>query len=220
MKLDISKIKQRQLKDDQYFRVKYPKNQIYLHHTASGPTAKGDIDYWASNVDKIATAFVIDRDGTIWQAFNSGYYAYHLGVPQSTFKKFKINSSSLELHKHSIGIEMDNWGWLEKKNGKYYTWTGAEIKSEDVQVYTPDYLGQRYFEKYPPEQIESVRQLLVYLCDAYGIPKDYQSDMWSVSPRALNGQPGIWSHTSVRESGKWDAHPQEPLIRMLKHLNL
>ena len=34
---------------------------------------------------------------------------------------------------------------------------------------------------------------------------------------ALAGKPGIWSHTSVRKD-KFDVHPQDELIAMLKSL--
>lgn len=214
----IEKIKWYPLTDDQYFRQEYAKKQIVLHHTASGGDGKGDINYWQSNKDKIATPFIIDRDGTIWQCFSSKYYAYHLGTPAATFKKFGVNNTTLNLHKHSIGIELDNWGWLEKKGDKFYTWTGLEVKNENVQTYTPGYLGQKYFEKYYESQLESLRELLVYLCEEYAISKEYNDDMWFVNKRALSGADGIWSHTSFRESGKWDIHPMQEMIAMLSSL--
>lgn len=214
----IKKIKWHPLTDDQYFKVEYPKKQIVLHHTASGGDRRGDIDYWQSNSDKIATAFVVDRDGTIWQCFNSKYYAYHLGVPASTFKKFGVNNTSLNLHQHSIGVELDNWGYLDKKGDRFYAWAGIEIPEEKVQVYTPNYLGKRYFEKYTEAQLTSTKELITYLCEEYNIPKNYNSNMWFANKDALSGKSGIWSHTSYRESGKWDAHPQLELINMLNNL--
>lgn len=215
----LDKIKWYPLPEDQYVKKEYNKNIIVLHHTASGGSAKSDVDYWKSNSEKIATAFVIDRDGTIWQCFSSKYYAAHLGTPTSTFKKFNINNTVLNLHKHSIGIELDNWGWLTKKSdGKYYTWANTIIPEDKVQVFSTPYLGQSYFEKYTDKQLESVRELLIYLCDTYKIPKTYNDDMWFISKKALSGEPGIWSHTSYRESGKWDAYPYEPLIRLLNNL--
>ena len=42
--------------------------------------------------------------------------------------------------------------------------------------------------------------------------------MWDISENALSGQPGIFTHTSVR-SDKTDCHPQPELVRMLIELD-
>lgn len=221
MSLDISKIKQYQLPEDEYHKIIHPKSQIVLHHMASGGNSKSDIDYWNSSASpgKVATAFAIDRDGTIWQAFSSKYYAAHLGTPTSTFKKFNINNTVDNLHKGSIGIELDSWGYLIKKGDKYYSWSGEEVKSENVVYYPEGFFGQKYYEKYYEKQLVALKDLILYLCDTYNISKEYQCDMWSVSPNALSGKNGIYTHVSYRESGKWDCHPDEKLIQILKNLN-
>jgi len=221
MALDISKIKQYPAPEKEYNKEVFPKKQVYIHHTASGGNSKGDMEYLNTDGQgAVNCAFFIDRDGQIWQAFSSKYYSAHLGVPQSTFKKFNVNSSSLVLHKHSIAIELDNWGWLTLKNGKYITYTGAEVKAENVITFPEGFLGYKYYEVYPQTQIDALKDLLEYLCDTYDIPKDYNCDMWSVTANALSGKAGIWTHVSVRESGKWDCSPQPKLIEMLEQLKL
>ena len=220
MNLDIDKIKWYPLPETEYHKQEYQKNQITLHHMASGGTSKGDIDYWNSkdSPGKVAVAFAIDRDGTIWQAFSSKYYAAHLGTPTSTFTKFKINNSVDNLHKGSIAIELDSWGYLTKKDNKLYSYTGEEVKSMNVVTYEEGFRGQRYYEKYYYSQLLSLKDLIVYLCDMYKISKEYQCDMWDVSANALSGKNGIYTHVSYRESGKWDCHPQKELINMLQNL--
>lgn len=219
MALDISKIKQYPAPEKEYFKDIVTKQQIVIHHTASGGNSKGDMDYLNNdNQGAVNCAFFIDRDGTIWQAFSSKYWSHHLGVPVSTFSKFKVNNTSTNLHKASIAIELDSWGYLSKKNDKYYSYANVEVKPENVITYEKGFLGQKYYEKYYDDQLKSLKDLLEYLCDTYKISKDYKCNMWEVSADALSGKNGIYTHVSYRESGKWDCHPQKELIEILKTL--
>ena len=217
--LDKTKIIQCPAPESEYHKVAFPKKQITLHHTASGGNSLGDIEYLNNQPGKVHTAFFIDRDGKIYQVFSSKYYAAHLGVPTSTFTKFKVNNTVDLLHKQSIAIELDSWGYLTLKNGKYYSYANVEVKAENVVTYHNGFLGQKYYEKYYTQQLEATKDLLVYLCDTYEISKDYQCDMWAVSGNALGGKNGIYTHISYRESGKWDCHPMPELIQTLKSLN-
>ncbi len=45
-----------------YIGAQTPKDLIVLHHTV-GATAKSTIDYWKSDAQRIATAFVVERNG-------------------------------------------------------------------------------------------------------------------------------------------------------------
>jgi len=218
MALDISKIIQYPAPESEYHRVEYPKSQVVIHHTASGGNSRGDIDYLNKLAGKVHVAFWIDRDGQIWQAFSSKYYAPHLGTPASTFKKFGVNNTIEDIHKHSIGIELDSWGWLTLKDGKYYSYTGETVKPENVVTFPKGFRGYKYYERYTDAQIAALKNLLIYLCNTYKISKKYNSDMWDVSANALRGQNGIYAHVSYRESGKWDAAPEEHLIQMLENL--
>lgn len=218
--LDISRIKQYPLPDNEYHREIFKKEQVYLHHMSSGGNSKGDIDYWKSkdSPGKVAVSLCVDRDGTIWQAFSTKYYAAHLGTPTSTFQKFHINNSVDSLHKHSIAIELDSWGYLTKKGNNYYSYANEIVKPENVVYYPNGFRGQKYYEKYYDKQLLALKDILVYLCDAYNISKDYNCDMWDVSANALSGVNGIWTHVSVREGDKWDCHFQQELITMLESL--
>jgi len=220
--MDISKIVQYQLAEDQYHKVEFPKKQVVIHHTASGPSAKGNIDYWKTQPDKVATAFVIGKDGVIVQAFGSKYYAAHLGIPASFIRTFGFTDSGTRcdtLHKESVGIELTCWGGLTKKNNKWVSYAGVVVPDSDVQLYNPPFRGYAAFEKYSPAQLASLKELLVYLCDTYHVPKVYHPDMWDVSKKAIGSEPGIWTHTSYRTpADKQDCHPQPELIALLQSL--
>lgn len=216
--LDLKKIKWYAAPDKEYYKEVFPKVQAVVHHTASGGNSMGDIDYLNKKDGKVHVALWIDRDGQIWQAFSTKYHAPHLGTPTSTFKKFKVNNTVEALHKCSVGIEMDSWGYLTKKGDKFYAYTGAEVKPENVITYPEGFLGQKYYEKYYEPQLKALKDILEYLCDTYDIAREYQCDMWAVSANALAGKSGIFTHISYREDGKWDCHPQKELINVLKSI--
>jgi len=207
------KIKVVNFPNNQYFKEETIKKQIYLHHTVSGGTAQGDVDYWLSNPDRIATSIVIDRDGTPLQCFDSKYWAYHLGIPGKTFKKHKIKYQLLD--KISIGVELDSWGGLTKGlDGRWYSYANKLV--ENFVEYPEGFRGYFAFEKYTDAQIQTLKELLLYWNSQWNIPLTYKEE-WGVSKEALAGESGVWYHINVR-SDKSDTHPQESLINMLKTL--
>jgi len=213
-KLNLSEIKFVNFPANQYVREETKKTQIVLHHTVSGKGVEGDINWWLKDPKRIATHFIINWDGTIYQNYSSKYWGYHLGEVTSTFHKLGLNYQRHDMN--TIAIEIDSWGGLSKKEGKYYHAYGREV-SEDI-VYTLDkpFRGFRFFEKYTEKQIESVRNLIVYFNEKYQIPLTY-SETWDISKDALSGKPGIYYHTNYRED-KSDVFPYPPLINMLKNL--
>lgn len=215
MKLDISKIVQHRLKPSQFMAVKHEKKQIYLHHTAGGPDAVSVAKYFDTKPEKVATAFIIGANGTIVQCFSSRDWAYHLGLKESVFKASKVPYLSLD--PISIGIEVCNWGPLSFKNGKYYNYVGGEVNASNVTTLEVPYKKHKHWFTYTDAQIESLRQLVVYLCETYDIPKDYNESIWDIDLDALKGNKGIFTHNSVRKD-KSDMYPCPRVIEMLKNL--
>ena len=214
-KLDIQAIKQVRLKDNQYFAESSPKTQIYLHHTAGNGNAEGVSRYWNGNDSRIATAFIIGENGTIVQCFSSRHWAWHLGIDTEDFARNGAKYSNL--NKLSVGIEVCNWGYLKKKGDKYYNYAGGVVNPSYVTELDQPYKGYKYWYKYSDAQIESLRQLVVYLCETYDIPKDYRSEIWSIDKEAFKGSKGIFTHNSVRKD-KSDMYPCPRVIEMLKNL--
>lgn len=233
-KLNIRNINQLDFPENQYYQEKTDKSQIVLHHTVSGDTINGDYVYWKSTKERIATCVILARYGSnnIYQLFSSGNFAHHIGCRSSFLKEqgfIDYNTRNLELNKHSIGVEIDSWGGLvQDTNRKFYpaVWdnqTKSYVPNRRVKAITnyrilsTPFRGFYAYEQYTHEQIESLRQLLVYWNDRYGIPLDYKTDMWDVSKRALSGEAGIWAHVSYRPD-KSDIYPDIDLIQMLKGL--
>jgi N-acetyl-anhydromuramyl-L-alanine amidase AmpD len=215
MKLDISKIKQARLKESQFFAELSLKTQIYLHHTAGGGNAEAVSRYWNGNTERIATAFIIGADGLIVQCFSSKHWAWHLGVGQKEFKAQGVPYKNL--NKTSVGIEVCNWGYLKEKNGHFYNYVNARVPDSMVTTLDTPYKGYKHWYKYTDAQIESTRQLLVYLCETYDIPKEYRAEIFGLDKEAFKGTPGIYTHNSVRKD-KSDIYPCPRMIEMLKNL--
>jgi len=210
-------IRQIEFPATQYIGEETKKKQIYLHHTAGNPSGEGVFNWWASNPERVATCVAISgpgsNDGEIVQGFSSKFWGYHLGIKPGVFAKQGLSWKNLD--KNSIGIEICNWGQLSERNGKFYNYVGGEVK--DVIKLDKSYKGWLYFHNYSDAQIESVRQLLLLWRDKYGIPLTYNEDIWEVSKRALKGEPGVFTHNSVRVD-KVDIYPHPKMIQMLKSL--
>lgn len=217
------KLTQHDFSISQYIREETQKTQIFLHHTAGNSDPFGVYDWWDTNPEKIGTCVVIGGkngkndwiDGEVVQGFGSKYWAWHLGLKESTFDKFDLPYKSLD--RTSIGIEICNWGWLTNRGGKFYNYVNKVVPSEDVIELNVPFRGYKFYHSYTDAQISAVRELLVIWKDKYGIPLTYNNDIWDVTTRALTGEPGVYTHCSVRFD-KFDIYPHPKMINMLKSL--
>lgn len=226
------------IKFTNFGKERFPKKQIFLHFTVSLSAAHrggrtghtGDVAHWERQSYPLGTFCIIDSDGKVYQLFNSSQWANHLGIKRSLFAEYGLPNLSRKITRESVGIELDSLGPLEPAPDGNGFWTAVptyqkskwirnvRVAPENVTHYPDGWKGWKYMENFHPEQIESLRQMLLYLCYTYSIPCTYHEDMWDVSPRALQQLPGIWQHVSVRKSGKSDLHPQTELVDMLKGL--
>ena len=217
------------LPENQYIKKVYDKHQIYVHHTASSADPYGVVDWWKSNKDRIGTAFIIAgrtpknkkwMNGDIIQCFGSQYAGWHLGLTKAHLKKGGATAkSSSWLNLNTIGIEICSWGQLTlKADGKFYTYAGNTIPEDQVTTFATPYRGFKYYQKYSDLQIENTRKLLRFLADKYDIDSKFKGmKMFDICPAALQGERGIWTHTSVRPD-KFDCQPQIELVQMLQSL--
>lgn len=221
------------LKDDEYYKEIVTKDTIYLHHTAGGPRPDYVIDGWERDKTlsgtplRVATAFLIggktkgtkNFDGAIYAPFDPKYWAHHLGLVRPRYAPF----NNARLNAKSIGIEICNYGYLEKEEGRYYFETSSGkiyVESEDVCILEKPWRGKKYFHRYSDKQIEALKILILELARKFDITLEdikYDWNYFDLKYDALNGAPGLWTHVNVRED-KWDCFPQPELIDMLNSL--
>ena len=212
-------VKEEFLPEDQYFKETTEKKFIVLHHTAGGDY-KGTINYWLSDKQRVGTHYLIDRDGTIVQTIPLDYWAHHLYVGAKSNKvSLQYKRNDLELNKSSISIELCNYGQLTKKPKGFVNIYQQYIEEDRVEHLDKSFRGQEYFEKYSSAQIESLKNLLIFLGKQYNIPfnQNYEA-IFDINNNALTGVPGIYAHVSFRTTDKWDVYPSKDLLKMLKEL--
>jgi len=125
---------------------------IVLHDTEGGGTAQSVINYWAGNGNRVASHFIVQRDGEIWQCVPMDRIAHHAGYGNKGHnKKFGVTDESRDdkkgttwvssylpdygMNSYSIGIEMIHQG-----NQSY---TSAQLKSLDKLIaYIDAYYGK------------------------------------------------------------------------------
>ena len=224
---DGLKIYDNLLEEDEFIKKETKKSTIWLHHTAGGSRPDWTIGGWEKDFDvdkegnkkpvRVGTHFVIGRsssskddevwDGKILRAIDDKYWAYHLG----------ISKKSEELNSKSISIEICNYGPLTKgKDGRFYNYVNKPINDEDVCELEKEFRGYKYWEKYTPVQIESLRKFILYLSNRWGIEIErgiYNTEWFEYDDKWFS-LGGLRTHTQVRKD-KFDLFPQPELIEML-----
>jgi len=204
------------------------KDTIFIHHTAGRANPFKTIKNW--NLDtrgRIATQYCIGgtsikgdstNDGVVVECFPDEYYAWHLG---------KVGSH--HMHTHSIGIELNNWGYLYKDGDDYYNYVDIKIPKEQVVRLKRKFNGHYYYHKYTDAQIESLRLLILELKRRHpqvninlGLPQMLlgmdKFEAFGFQQMAYDGEiNGILTHTNVRRD-KTDCSPQTNLVNMLINL--
>jgi len=134
---------------------------IVIHFTASGSGA-GTVSWFKNPQSGVSAHYVLDRDGKVFQLVKDGDNAWHAGLPGDLERNDAIRPNP-----RSIGIEIVNWGALEKRDGKYYNWLHKEHLGQVVEA------GGEYWEPYTEAQYESLIEFVSYLCKRYSVPTRY-----------------------------------------------
>jgi hypothetical protein len=187
----------------------------------------GVVDGWRSD-DRgaVGTQYVIgginarnqDKtyDGVILRCFNDAAYAWHLG------------SVDAYMHKHSVGIEMCNFGYAVPKNGKFYTYTGAQLHPNQVVDLGFTFRGYRFWHRYSTKQLAALKMLIQKIAKTHKInvyeglyarlKKMHPREAFDYYEAAKHGEvKGLLSHSSVRKD-KFDVFPQPELVDMILSL--
>ena len=194
------------------------KDLIVLHFTA-GTTARSAFDTWRRDPLRVATAYLVDVDGTIYEVFPPESWAAHLGV------KGTNNAHD----KRSIGIEIANVGPLQRatddpsvlnwwprksKDAPEFTTRFCTLDESDRYVAAP-YRRMTHFAAFPPGQVDAAASLVRYLCDRFSIVPTLPSGprRFDCDPGAFASYTGVCTHANFR-ADKWDIGPAFPWDRL------
>jgi N-acetyl-anhydromuramyl-L-alanine amidase AmpD len=227
--LNTSTIKQiRPAFDTYYYKEEIKKNKIILHYTVG--TLRGDLSSLTKPDNYMSVAYLIGRNGIIYELFSPEYWSYHLG--QSSVGGNGYNS------KESIAIELSNYGPLKLVGENLETiyseaeYTIAGVKkttSKDIYCSIGDkeaynmvsggFRGYECFASFTNDQLTATKELIAYLCDRFNIPKkimnqDKRCNVFSSDTEAKEFK-GICSHVNFRPSGKWDIGPHFSWLEMV-----
>ncbi|MFC1640169.1 N-acetylmuramoyl-L-alanine amidase [Gemmatimonadota bacterium] len=210
------------LPDGEFFPAARKKSGIAIHHTVGG-TAFSTFDYWlkdrtkAGNRRMVGTAFLIDRDGTVYQVFDPTAWAFQFGVKWQPARQMKFEQ-------RFIGIELASEGGLTEFNGKLHCFDRISPKTVKPRTEAFDYLdhyrGYRYFDRYESVQVDRLVQLINYLCDTYSIARQLPYPPIDYYGERLFDFRGIIGHAMVRRD-KSDPAPDVTLWdRLIKDCKL
>jgi N-acetyl-anhydromuramyl-L-alanine amidase AmpD len=184
--------------EGQYFRKEYEKKHIVVHYTV-GSSARSALNWWHSTKNREGVAYVVDRDGQIYQYFDPHYWAYHIFRHKRGERPIKRT-----LEHSSVGIELVSMGVL-KRDGEYlidpYEQQYCHIEDEDKYV-RDFWRGTTYWASYTDEQYESCRDLITMLGREFAIdpkrpPLDDRNEVWTL--KHLLGWEGVLGHQNYRK---------------------
>ena len=188
----------------EFFKLPAMKKQIVLHHTVSASGEYVD-DWWQSDKGtlRVATAFIVDKEGAVIQLFEPENWAYHIG-----------KGSSVQDNRQSIGIEIVNEGALQRlPDGKTITWLdGKKQYTGSYTVLNKPWRGCSCFADYTELQYSTLGELIMMLCDKFAIPKKVVA---SYQFAECNRQfEGVVSHHNLRKD-KTDVSPAFDFGRLI-----
>ncbi len=199
----------------QYFAEPFPKDLVVLHFTA-GSSARSAFDSWRGTPLQVATAYLVDTDGSIYECFPPTYWAYHLGVTGAASANWKHD-------KRSIGIEIANVGplRLDPANPQQLNWWPNDFKTKyctlaDAAKYVAaPYRGFTHFASFPTVQSDAVISLVEHLCNAFAIPRVLPpvAQQTTFDMDFFKSFRGIATHQNFRKD-KSDIGPAFPLSRV------
>ena len=129
-----------------YYAVEHPKQRVVLHFTAG--QLRSDLSALTRDNYHVSVAFVIGRDGTVYQLFSSKYWSGHLG------KGIGNTNTGNAQDKCTIGIEISNYGYLTERSGNLETYYSrqrdAQGQEGPVDVYCSLTEKQAWFKTDSP----------------------------------------------------------------------
>ena len=164
---------------------------IIIHFTA-GASAESAIQTLCDVERKVSAHLVIARNGTVTQLLPFNIIGWHAGHSKWGERE--------GFNQYSIGIEIDNAGELEERDGRFESWFGRQYPAEEVvRGVHRNQTAASAWHRYTPEQLRVVERICALLVEAYEIKY-------------------ILGHEEIAPDRKVDPGPAFPLDQMRARL--
>jgi N-acetylmuramoyl-L-alanine amidase len=166
---------------------------LVIHYTASGPNSN-TAAYFANPAHKVSAHIVIRRDGTVIQCVPFNVTAWHAGESRWRGADGKMY---VGLNKHSIGIEIENWGPLQQASNGWLSWTSAPVdQSKGIEARHRFGTPNGGWEVYTEAEIEAAIEVARAICSTYKIDEIVGHD--DISPGRKSDPGPAWNMGSFR----------------------
>jgi N-acetyl-anhydromuramyl-L-alanine amidase AmpD len=195
---------------NQFMPAAAQKTGICIHHTVGG-SARSTFDWWLNDGQQVGTAYIIERDGRVYETFAPEAWAWQFGLKWAASRK-------IAFEQRFIGIELASEGGLKESDGKLYCFDRISPRCEknraDAFDYGRPYRGFRYFDNYERAQVDALIHLLDDLLTRFAIPRRRPANPTDFHGEELEHFSGVIGHTMVRDD-KSDPIPDDGLWRRL-----
>lgn len=131
-------------------------------HTTFGVSLERSVEWLTKPDTKAGSHFIIGKSGEVIQMIPLNYTTWHAGMSEFDGRTSWNN--------FSIGIELDNVGYLERAGKDYITAFGFRIPADRVVEKTHKHEKvARYWEIYTPEQIAAAEKLCKLLTQKFQV---------------------------------------------------
>jgi N-acetylmuramoyl-L-alanine amidase len=178
------------------FKLSHLPDSIILHYTAMDSAAAA-VTVLSSKQTRASAHLVVAKNGEVYQLAPFNYRTWHAGISS-------YNGRS-DYNQFSIGIEMDNLGWLEPINGAYSRKElidqGIKRKEDEVErlSHKNPRVRKEFWDRYPPRQLQVVSEICKLLVNAYGIRE-------------------ILGHDDIAPERKQDPGPGFPMVDLIREV--
>ena len=173
-------------------------DMLVLHFT-DGPSLEDCVAIFQDPARRVSCHYIVGLDGAVLQMVRDEDCAWHCGV--SAWR------SREGCNRWSLGIEIVNWGRLERKIGRFYCW--PEEYGTPYDGPPPVQAEGAWWAPYPSGQIEQVKSLSGLLVERHRIPLDNIVRHSDIAPdRKIDPGPAFpWEEFKARMAeviaGRW-----------------
>jgi N-acetyl-anhydromuramyl-L-alanine amidase AmpD len=160
--------------------------------------------------ERVATPYIVERDGTIFEVFDPRFWAYHLGIPAKT----GVPAGSQD--RRAVPIEIVNVGPLRPDKtiaGQLNWWPGDFghkwcTTADSGSYIAAPYRGFNHYAAFPDPQMQAVAALVAWLGAKFSIPRQLAPSerRMAYDLEYFRGFRGVAAHHNFRPD-KFDVGP-------------